>query len=36
VIKDEYSGKLYGFYLVNKSKAEITKVLISFENFIKR
>ena len=31
-----YNRKLYSFYLINKSKAKITKVLISFKNFIKR
>jgi hypothetical protein len=36
VIKDEYSGKLYSFCLVNKSGAEITRVLINFESFTKR
>jgi hypothetical protein len=36
VIKDEYSGKLYGFCLVNKLGAEITRVLMSFESFTKR
>jgi hypothetical protein len=36
VIKDEYSGKLYSFCLVNKSGAEITRVLMSFESFTKR
>ena len=36
MIKDEYNKKLYNFCLINKSKAEIIKVLISFKNFIKR